>query len=114
MMRYLFTANSAAEAHMISHLLHNEGINAQVHGDNLIAGTAYMPDSGHIKITVPNVDYDKSMAIIKALEASQPRGEMKPKIELRTSKRELFLAFALGFFLCAFLYAADHGLTFCK
>ena len=114
MMRNLLTANSAAEAHMISHLLHNEGINAQVHGDNLIAGTAYMPDSGHIKITVPNNDYDKSMAIIKALEASQPRGEMKPKIELRTSKRELFLAFAFGFFLCVFLYVTDHGLTFCK
>lgn len=95
-MRFLLTANSSAEAHMISHMLQGQGIKAEVHGDYLQGAVGGVPLAGHIKISVPEEDFEKAAEVLRAFEQAQPIQKRDKKDPKKNSVPIYILSFLAG------------------
>lgn len=68
-MKTLYDAENAIEAHMLQHLLQQEGITASVHGDYLQGAVGGLPVAGLARLLVDEGDYDRAREIIQRWEA---------------------------------------------
>jgi len=71
-MRYIYTSDNAAEAHMLSHLLEQHGVMAQVHGEFLQSGAGEIATPNCIKLSVIEHDYSKARDLLKQWEQKNP------------------------------------------
>ena len=67
-MKQLYVALNSTEAHIISHLLQNDGIDARVQGDYLQGAVGGLPTTGHIRVVVPNEDYERAQHVLKEFQ----------------------------------------------
>lgn len=67
-MKQVYAPANAAEAHMLAHMLDQNGIVAHIHGEALQGGVGELPASGLMQILVADEDYDRARALIVAWE----------------------------------------------
>lgn len=76
-MKTLYQAANAIEAHMLSDLLRQQGIAAQVLGEHLQGGVGELPAAGLIRLVVDEQDYVLARAVVERWDTEQPR-ELPP------------------------------------
>lgn len=67
-MRQVYAPANAAEAHMLAHMLDQNGIVAHIHGEALQGGVGELPASGLLQLLVADEDYERARALIGAWE----------------------------------------------
>lgn len=67
-MRQAYAPANSAEAHMLAHMLDQNGIVAHIHGEALQGGVGELPASGLLQLMVADEDYDRARALISAWE----------------------------------------------
>lgn len=67
-MKQVYAPANAAEAHMLAHMLHQNGITAHIHGEALQGGVGELPAAGLLQLLVVDEDYDRARALIAAWE----------------------------------------------
>ncbi len=72
-MKQLYVALNSTEAHIISHLLQNDGIDARVQGDYLQGAVGGLPTTGHIRVVVPDEDYERAQHVLKEFQEANMR-----------------------------------------
>jgi hypothetical protein len=72
-MKTLYQAANAIEAHMLSEMLRQQGIAAQVLGEHLQGGVGELPAAGLIRLVVDEQDYSAARAVVEQWDAEQPR-----------------------------------------
>lgn len=72
-MKSVFEAANTVEAHMVLHLLQQQGVAGRVDGEYLAGAAGQLPAHGLVRVVVDEVDYDAAQAIVSAFEAAQPR-----------------------------------------
>lgn len=82
-MRQAYAPANLAEAHMLAHMLDQNGIVAHIHGEALQGGVGELPASGLMQIMVADEDYERSRALIGAWE----RANVSPPDEAREKRR---------------------------
>ncbi|MBC7770474.1 MAG: DUF2007 domain-containing protein [Phycisphaerales bacterium] len=63
-MRQAYLPANAAEAHMLAHLLSEEGIIAHLHGEALQGAAGELPAGGTLQVLVADEDYDRARALL--------------------------------------------------
>lgn len=99
-MKNLYEAANSAEAHMLQHLLQQQGIEAIVQGDYLQGGLGDLPMSGFIRLMVADEQYDEARQVIAQWESSNPRAapaSAAAAVPVSRSAVGLALAIALSF-----------------
>jgi len=71
-MKTLYEAANALEAHMLVHLLAQEGIEAQIHGEHLQGGIGELQALGLVRLMVDESDYLRARTVIERWDAQQP------------------------------------------
>jgi len=71
-MKSVFEASNAVEAHMVMHLLRQQGVAGRVEGEYLTGALGELPAAGLVRVVVEPADYDAARAIVAAFEAAQP------------------------------------------
>ena len=71
-MHYIYTSDNAAEAHMISHMLEQHGIMAQVHGEFLQSGAGEITTPNCIKVSVIEDDAKRAKELLDQFETKNP------------------------------------------
>lgn len=69
-MRQVYEPANAAEAHMLAHLLQQEGIEAHVSGEALQGAAGELPAGGVIGLLVPDENYERARALLLHWEKS--------------------------------------------
>ena len=97
-MHYIYTSDNAAEAHMISHMLEQHGIMAQVHGEFLQSGAGEIAVPNCIKVSVVEDDAKRAKELLQQWEAKNSPELKKVKSELRqhNTGRNIAIAFLAG------------------
>lgn len=67
-MKQVYAPANSAEAHMLAHMLDQEGIVAHIHGEALQGGVGELPAGGLLQLLVADEDYDRARALIAAWE----------------------------------------------
>ncbi|MEQ1816970.1 MAG: DUF2007 domain-containing protein [Terricaulis sp.] len=67
-MRQAYAPANSAEAHMLAHMLDQNGIEAHIHGEALQGGVGELPAAGLLQLMVADEDYDRARALISAWE----------------------------------------------
>ncbi|PCI54954.1 MAG: hypothetical protein COB36_08870 [Alphaproteobacteria bacterium] len=97
-MHYIYSADNAAEAHMIMHMLEREGIETQIHGEYLQGAVGEIPVTGHIKLSVTESNVTKARESIKKWESIQqnhPANKDEGKHK-KSNRPTLFSGIAIG------------------
>ncbi len=81
-MQFIYSTDNAAEAHMISHMLEENGIMAQVTGEFLQSGMGEIASHNCIKVSVIDEEFDRARDLFKNWEGLC---KTKPK-KSRTNK----------------------------
>lgn len=71
-MKTLYEAANSLEAHMLAHLLGQEGIEAHIHGEHLQGGVGELPATGLVRLMVDEADYARARTVIERWDAQQP------------------------------------------
>jgi hypothetical protein len=71
-MRTLYQAGSAIEAHMLVHLLKQQGLTAEIHGEHLQGAIGELPAAGLVRLVVDEPDYAAARELIERWESEQP------------------------------------------
>ncbi len=96
-MKNVYSPSGSVEAHMIAHMLEQEGIQSYIHGEALIGGVGDLPAAGLLKIAVADEDYDVARKLILEWEKKSPPQAPAPAIPTRnTPIFNLLLALAAG------------------
>ncbi|PCJ98117.1 MAG: hypothetical protein COA45_08160 [Zetaproteobacteria bacterium] len=109
-MNYIYSADNAAEAHMIMHMLEREDIKAEIHGEYLQGAVGEIPVTGHIKLSVNENNITKARQIIKEWEAVQrEHPSNNGKTEHKNSNHPtllsgIFIGLTIGFILGIIYY----------
>lgn len=74
-MKTLYQAANSLEAHMIVHMLEQQGIKGRVDGEYLQGGVGELPAAGLVRVVVPEEDYTAAKAIVDRWDASQPASQ---------------------------------------
>lgn len=67
-MKQVYSPANPAEAHMLAHLLEQNGIQAHIHGEALQGGVGELPAMGLLQLLVSDDDYDRARSLILAWE----------------------------------------------
>lgn len=67
-MRQVYAPANSAEAHMLAHMLDQNGIVAHIHGEALQGGVGELPAGGLLQLLVADEDYDRARTLIAAWE----------------------------------------------
>jgi len=70
-MKCIFEASSGLEAHMISNLLQQDGIQARIDGEFLQGGVGELQAMGFVRVLVSDADFNNAQEIIKSWDANQ-------------------------------------------
>jgi hypothetical protein len=71
-MKTVFEASNAVEAHMVLHLLQQQGLQGRVDGEYLQGGIGELPAVGLVRVVVDDADYEAARAVVTAFETTQP------------------------------------------
>ncbi|MBB6093351.1 hypothetical protein HNQ60_002229 [Povalibacter uvarum] len=96
-MKRIYQAANNIEAHMLVHLLEQEGIQAHVEGEHLQSGAGELPLGGLAAVAVADEDVDAARAIIRDWEART--AEKPEKAETARANRSIaapIVAFIVG------------------
>ncbi len=96
-MKRIYQAANNIEAHMLVHLLGQEGIRAHVEGEHLQSGAGELPLGGLAAVAVADEDVDAARAIIRDWEARTT--EKPPKSATSQANRSMvtpIMAFIVG------------------
>ena len=95
-MRQAYAPANSAEAHMLAHMLDQNGVAAQIHGEALLGGVGELPAAGLLQLMVADEDYERARALIAAWE----RANVTPPDETSEKPRALswmgLIVFAVG------------------
>jgi hypothetical protein len=89
-MKKVFDAANNVEAHMVLHMLENQGIEGRIEGEHLSGGVGELPVTGLVRVLVNDADVPRARSIIDEWEKKQP-GEPAPGIHPRARSAGLFL-----------------------
>lgn len=78
-MRTLYEAGNAVEAHMLMHLLQQEGYSPQVLGEYLQGGIGEIPPHGLVRLCIPDEEYAGARTFLDQWEKSQPAAASVPE-----------------------------------
>ena len=92
-MKQVYTPSSAAEAHMLAHLLDQNGIQAHVHGEQLQGAMGDLPAGNLVQLLVGDEDYERARDLLMRWErASGPAEPLaKPGSRFRFVAALVFL-----------------------
>ena len=85
-MKRIYQAANNIEAHMLVHLLGQEGIRAHVEGEHLQSGAGELPLGGLAAVAVADEDVDAARAIIRDWKRVRPRSPRSPRHRRRTGR----------------------------
>lgn len=106
-MKTLYQAANSLEAHMILHLLEQQGITGRVDGEYLQGGVGELPAAGLVRVMVAEEDYAAAKVIIDRWDAAQPASAPNVAPAKEGSR---FGAFMLGAILGAgVMFALYHA-----
>lgn len=95
-MRQAYAPANSAEAHMLAHMLDQNGIEAHIHGEALQGGVGELPASGLLQLLVADDDYERARALIAAWEranvSSPDETTQKPRVPIWMG----LIVFAIG------------------
>ncbi|WP_019143039.1 DUF2007 domain-containing protein [Noviherbaspirillum massiliense] len=112
MMKTLYQASNSIEAHMILHLLKQEGFTGWVEGEYLQGAVGELPATGLVRVVVAEEDYAAAKSLVDRWEATQPAEAPKPAASIKAGSasgyrfRALVAAFAAGVLLTYAFYRA--------
>ncbi|WNC72696.1 DUF2007 domain-containing protein [Thalassotalea psychrophila] len=94
----IYEASSAVEAHMISNLLEQSNIEAQIHGEHLQGGVGELQAVGIVRVMVNDEDVSKAKEIVIEWDRKQPESDTEVPVLAKTSNGlgKLFLGFIVG------------------
>ena len=95
-MKTVYEASNAIEAHMLLDLLKQEGVTAQIHGEYLQGGIGELPASGFVRLVVEEADYEQARAAIVRWDESQPTEEVVPQVKPPARRATVLRGFVLG------------------
>lgn len=95
-MKQAYAPANLAEAHMLAHMLDQNGIVAHIHGEALQGGVGELPASGLLQLMVADEDYERARALLGAWErANVPAADSaseKPRVPIWMG----LIVFAMG------------------
>lgn len=94
-MKQVYSPANAAEAHMLAHLLEQNGIQAHIHGEQLQGAVGDLPATGLLQLLAPDDDYDEARRLVLKWERSNVAPE-EPQSRFRWPKVVILLG--VGFF----------------
>lgn len=74
-MKVVYEASNAVEAHMILHLLEQQGLAGRIDGEYLQGGVGELPATGFVKVMVSESDHAAAKEIVDQWDAIQPEQE---------------------------------------
>jgi len=77
-MKTVFEASNGVEAHMMLHLLQQQGLQGRVDGEYLQGGVGELPAVGLVRVVVDEADYEAARAVVVAFETAQPAAPTTP------------------------------------
>ena len=98
LMKTVYQAANAVEAHMLCDLLKQEGIVAHIHGEALQGAIGELPAAGLVRLVVEEPDYAEARELIERWDAAQPAQEPE---RARQPRSRAFVVFMLGLLLGA-------------
>lgn len=97
-MQQVYAPANSAEAHMLAHLLEQNGIVAHIHGEALQGGVGELPAAGLLQLLVADEEYHQARALIAEWERKQvPASEQaqeRPRVPFWTGL--IVLAIGVG------------------
>ena len=84
-MKCVFEASSGLEAHMISNLLQQDGIETRIDGEFLQGGVGELQAMGFIRVLVDDADFTNAQQIIETWDANQTVAEKTPAPKNKTT-----------------------------
>lgn len=94
-MRQVYSPANAAEAHMLAHLLEQNGIQAHIHGEQLQGAVGELPASGLLQLLVPDEHHDRARRLLLQWEGSNAAAEERPS---RFRWPKVVILLGIGFF----------------
>jgi len=98
-MKQVYAPANAAEAHMLAHLLEQNGIQAHIHGEALQGGVGELPAMGLLQLLVADEDHEAARALILQWErahAAPTSDEVRERRPLPIWSALVLVAIGLG------------------
>lgn len=96
MMHFIYSGDNTLEAHMLTHMLEQHGITAQVHGEFLQGAVGELPVSGYIKVSVDQEDLARAQKILKDIEKSSEKPDTNIASPANTRLRSMIISLLIG------------------
>ncbi|MGS2718536.1 putative signal transducing protein [Eionea flava] len=107
-MRLLYEAQNSIEAHMIRHLLEQEGLSVQIDGEYLQGGVGEIQASGIVRIMIAESDYLEGKRIVEKWDERQRESNSPPPANYRRKSSFLVILTA---FLCGIILTVAYYYT---
>jgi hypothetical protein len=99
-MKRIYEASHSVEAHMIVHLLEQEGVRAYVQGEHLQSGAGELPLGNLVGVAVEDEDEHRARAVIREWEHQNappdPRAQATPTYSTQWGVVAFFAGVLLG------------------
>lgn len=103
-MKTLYQASNGVEAHMILHMLKQEGITGRVDGEYLQGGIGELPAVGLVRVMVPEQDYAAAKSIVDKWDAAQPVEATAPAPAKASNRSGVFAVGLILGILCTYAF----------
>ena len=80
-MECIFTASNSIEAHLISDLLNQQGIESHIHGEMLQGGVGDLEAHGYVRVMVDEKDLPAAKKFIEEWDALPPAMEQESEAD---------------------------------
>lgn len=101
-MQFIYSTDNAAEAHMISHMLEENGIMAHILGEQLNNGMGGFLSPNIIKVSVIDEEFERATELIEGWEGLCRTNNKKIK-KIPKAVLYIFIAITMWFLLRMFL-----------
>lgn len=109
-MKRIYEASHSVEAHMIVHLLEQEGVRAYVQGEHLQSGAGELPLGNLVGVAVEDEDEARARAVIREWERQQAPTDSGTQTTSAPSTQLGVAAFFAGLLLgAAIVWAMYNG-----
>lgn len=102
-MKHIYTAPNSIEAHMISNLLEQGGIQGIIEGEHL-QGLERLQSGSSVQVFVNETDYEAAKQIINDIEEQQPTNKKTEIPKGNNSFKSVIVGFIGGLIVFAFFY----------